>query len=92
MYLPTEGLYAEIIRREGLVEDIQNKFRIVVCGPTTIAALLNSLQMGFRSVAIEKRRHPKSANFCKDYERFCAVYKVSQTNGRPCLDHGEKVA
>ena len=55
MYLPTEGLYAEIIRREGLVEDIQNKFRIVVCGPTTIAALLNSLQMGFRSVAIEKR-------------------------------------
>lgn len=55
MYLPTEGLYAEIIKREGLVEDIQNKFRIVVCGPTTIAALLNSLQMGFRSVAIEKR-------------------------------------
>ncbi len=55
MYLPTEGLYAEVIRREGLVEDIQNKFRVVVCGPTTIAALLNSLQMGFRSVAIEKR-------------------------------------
>ena len=55
MYLPTEGLYAEVIRREGLVEDIQNKYRIVVCGPTTIAALLNSLQVGFRSVAIEKR-------------------------------------
>ena len=55
MYLPTEGLYAEVLRREGLVEDIQNKFRIVVCGPTTIAALLNSLQMGFKSVAIEKR-------------------------------------
>ena len=55
MYLPTDGLYAEVIRREGLVEDIQNKYRIVVCGPTTIAALLNSLQMGFRSVAIEKR-------------------------------------
>ena len=55
MYLPTEGLYAEVIKREGLVEDIQNKFRVVVCGPTTIAALLNSLQMGFRSVAIEKR-------------------------------------
>ena len=55
MYLPTESLYAEVLRREGLVEDIQNKFRIVVCGPTTIAALLNSLQMGFKSVAIEKR-------------------------------------
>lgn len=55
MYLPTEGLYAEIIKREGLVEEIQNKYRIVICGPTTIAALLNSLQMGFRSVAVEKR-------------------------------------
>lgn len=55
MYLPTEGLYAEIIKREGLVEDLQNKYRIVVCGPTTIAALLNCLQMGFRSVAVEKR-------------------------------------
>ncbi len=55
MYLPSESLYAEVLRREGLVEDIQNKFRIVVCGPTTIAALLNSLQMGFKSVAIEKR-------------------------------------
>ncbi|MDE6303168.1 MAG: DNA recombination protein RmuC, partial [Clostridia bacterium] len=49
------GLYAEVIKRDGLVEDIQNKHRVVVCGPTTIAALLNSLQMGFRSVAIEKR-------------------------------------
>ena len=55
MYLPTESLYAEVLRREGLVEDIQKKYRIVVCGPTTIAALLNSLQMGFKSVAIEKR-------------------------------------
>lgn len=53
--MPTEGLYAEIIKREGLVEEIQNKYRIVICGPTTIAALLNSLQMGFRSVAVEKR-------------------------------------
>lgn len=55
MYLPTEGLYAEIIKREGLVEKIQNDYRIVICGPTTIAALLNSLQMGFKSVAVEKR-------------------------------------
>lgn len=54
MYLPTEGLYAEVIRRDGLMETLQNQFRIVVCGPTTLAALLNSLQMGFRSVALEK--------------------------------------
>ncbi len=55
MYLPTEGLYAEMIKRDGLIAELQNKHRIVVCGPTTIAALLNSLQMGFKSVAIEKR-------------------------------------
>lgn len=55
MYLPTEGLYAEMIKRDGLIEGLQNQYRIVVCGPTTIAALLNSLQMGFKSVAIEKR-------------------------------------
>lgn len=55
MYLPTEGLYAEVLRRDGLIEDLQTRFRVVVCGPTTLAALLNSLQMGFRSVAIEKR-------------------------------------
>lgn len=55
MYLPTEGLYAEVIRRPGLSEFLQRECRVVVAGPTTLAALLNSLQMGFRSVAIEKR-------------------------------------
>lgn len=55
MFLPTEGLYAEVIRRAGLVESIQREYRIVIAGPTTLAALLNSLQMGFRTLAIEKR-------------------------------------
>ena len=55
MFLPTEGLYAEVIRRPGLTENIQRDFRIIVTGPTTLAALLNSLQMGFRTLAIEKR-------------------------------------
>lgn len=55
MFLPTEGLYAEIVRRTALVAQIQRDFRIVVAGPTTLAALLNSLQMGFRTLAIEKR-------------------------------------
>jgi DNA recombination protein RmuC len=55
MFLPTEGLYAEVIRRPGLTEDIQRSYRIIVTGPTTLAALLNSLQMGFRTLAIEKR-------------------------------------
>jgi DNA recombination protein RmuC len=55
LYLPTEGLYAEVIRRPGLVSEIQSKHRIVVQGPTTLGALLNALQMGFRTLAIEKR-------------------------------------
>jgi DNA recombination protein RmuC len=55
MFLPTEGLFAEVIRRPGLVELIQRDYRVVVAGPTTLAALLNSLQMGFRTFAIEKR-------------------------------------
>jgi DNA recombination protein RmuC len=55
LYLPMEGLYAEVLRRPGLFEALQRDHRIVVCGPTTITALLNSLQMGFRTLAIEKR-------------------------------------
>jgi DNA recombination protein RmuC len=55
MFLPTEGLYAEAIRRVGLVEQVQRECRVVFAGPTTLAALLNSLQMGFRTLAIQKR-------------------------------------
>jgi DNA recombination protein RmuC len=55
LFLPTEGLYAEVLRRPGLSESLQRELRIVVAGPTTLAALLNSLQMGFKTLAIEKR-------------------------------------
>jgi DNA recombination protein RmuC len=55
LFLPTESLYAEVLRRNGLMETLQREFRVVVTGPTTLAALLNSLQMGFRTLAIEKR-------------------------------------
>ncbi len=55
LYLPTEGLYAEALRRPGLAETLQREFRISLAGPTTLTALLNSLQMGFRTLAIEKR-------------------------------------
>jgi DNA recombination protein RmuC len=55
LFLATEGLYAEAIRRPGLVDALQRDYRIVIAGPTTLAALLNSLQMGFRTLAIEKR-------------------------------------
>ena len=55
LYLPTEGLYAEVLRRPGLADALQRDQRISIAGPTTLAALLNSLQMGFRTLAIEKR-------------------------------------
>ena len=55
MFLPVEGLYAEVLRCPGLCDLLQREYRILVTGPTTLAALLNSLQMGFRTLAIEKR-------------------------------------
>jgi DNA recombination protein RmuC len=55
LFLPTEGLYAEVLRQPAFVEALQQDFRVVVAGPTTLAALLNSLRMGFRTLAIEQR-------------------------------------
>jgi DNA recombination protein RmuC len=55
LFLPTEGLYAEVLRRPGLVPSLQAETRVVVAGPTTLLALLNSLQMGFRTLALERR-------------------------------------
>lgn len=55
MYLPTEGLYAEVARRPGLIREIQSQHRVMVAGPSNLAAFLNSLQMGFRTLAIQKR-------------------------------------
>ncbi len=55
LFLPTEGLYAEVLRRPGLSEQLQQDYRVSIAGPTTFAAILNSLQMGFRTLAIQKR-------------------------------------
>jgi len=55
MYLPVEGLFAEVVRRPGLIDTIQRDYKVVIAGPTTLWAVLNSLQMGFRTLAIEKR-------------------------------------
>ena len=73
MFLPTEGLFAEVMRIEGLCEEVQNKYRVILAGPTTISALLNSLQMGFRTVAVEKRTTEISkllVTFKKDFQSF----------------------
>jgi DNA recombination protein RmuC len=55
MFLPFEGIYAEVIRRSTLLEQLQREFKVIVTGPTTLAAILNSLQMGFRTLALQKR-------------------------------------
>ncbi|MEG1544862.1 MAG: DNA recombination protein RmuC [Tannerellaceae bacterium] len=54
MFLPFEGIYAEVVRRSALLEDLQRNYKVIVTGPTTLAAILNSLQMGFRTLAIQK--------------------------------------
>ena len=55
LFLPTEGLYAEVLRRPGLMEALQRDHRVTLAGPTTLLAMLSSLQMGFRTLALEKR-------------------------------------
>ncbi|MCC7317991.1 MAG: DNA recombination protein RmuC, partial [Bacteroidales bacterium] len=55
MFLPIEGLYAEVVRNTDLVEQLQREFKIIITGPNTLAAILNSLQMGFKTLAIQKR-------------------------------------
>ncbi|MEA1873629.1 MAG: DNA recombination protein RmuC [Bacteroidota bacterium] len=55
MFLPFEGIYAEVVRKAALLEELQVKYKIIVTGPTTLAAILNSLQMGFKTLAIQKR-------------------------------------
>src|SRR5262249_43599179 len=55
MFLPIEGIYAEVLRAPGLSESLQREHRVVITGPTTLTAILNSLQLGFRTLAIEQR-------------------------------------
>jgi DNA recombination protein RmuC len=55
MFLPFESIYAEVIRRSALIDQLQNEYKITVVGPTILAAYLNSLQMGFRTLALQKR-------------------------------------
>lgn len=73
MYLPTEGLYAEIAKQPGLLETLQNQYRIIVGGPSTTAALLNSLRVGFKTMAMEKRSKDIAdvlVKFQKDFSKF----------------------
>ena len=82
LFLPTEGLYAEVIKRQQLVEDLQRDFKINITGPTTLIALLNSLQMGFKTLAIEKHSSEvwKVLGAVKtEFSKFESVLNAAQT-------------
>lgn len=81
MFLPTEGLYAEVLRRQGLIEEIQSKYRVMICGPTTITAFLNTLRMGFRTIALDRRAAEVWAVLGaakQQYERFDIVLEKAR--------------
>jgi DNA recombination protein RmuC len=83
MFLPFEGIYAEVVRKAGLLEQLQREFKIVVTGPTTLAAILNSLQMGFRSLAIQRRSSEVwqiLGAVKKEFENFGGILEKAQKN------------
>jgi DNA recombination protein RmuC len=83
MFLPFEGIYAEVVRKASLLEDIQKQCKVVVTGPTTLAAILNSLQMGFRTLAIQKRSSEVwniLGAVKKEFESFGGMLEKAQKN------------
>jgi DNA recombination protein RmuC len=80
LFLPVEGLFAEAIRR-GLVEKLQTKYNVVLAGPTTMAALLNSLQIGFKTLAIQKKSQEVwhvLATARQEFDKFAEVLAKAQ--------------
>jgi DNA recombination protein RmuC len=83
MFLPFESIYAEVIRRSSLVDQLRDEFKISVAGPTTLFAILNSLQMGFRTLAIQKRSGEVwgvLANVKSEFEKFGGLLEKAQKN------------
>lgn len=83
MFLPFEGIYAEVVRKASLLEDIQKNCKVVITGPTTLAAILNSLQMGFRTLAIQKRSSEVwtvLGAVKKEFESFGGMLEKAQKN------------
>lgn len=81
MYLPIEGLYSEVTKRQGLMEYVHNKYRVLITGPTTLAALLNSLQVGFKTLAIQKRSREiwkLLSSFKTEFARFSELIDATQ--------------
>ena len=82
MYLPIESLYAEVLREGGFVEKIQNEQKVIIAGPSNVAALLNSLRMGFKSVQIQKNSSEilkALTGFSKDFTNFIELIENANT-------------
>ena len=94
MFLPFENIYAEVIRRTALVETLQKDFKIVVTGPTTLGAILNSLQMGFRTLAIQKRTGEVWSVLGAvktEFSKFGGMLEKVQKNLQNAGDHLEEI-
>jgi len=94
LFLPTEGLYAEALRRPGFFEQLQREYRVVLTGPVTLAALLNALQMGFRSLAIEKRSSEVwqvLAAVRTEFDRYNKVVDKLRNNLKTAAESVEKL-
>lgn len=81
MYLPIEGLYAEVVRVPGLLEELRNKYKVIPVGPTTVTALLNSLQLGFRTLALQKSSRmifDELTKFKDDFTKFGGLLEKAQ--------------
>ena len=95
MFLPFEGIYAEVIRKAALLEDIQREYRVVVTGPATLGAILNSLQMGFRTLAIQKRSSEvwKILGSVKtEFSKFGGMLEKAQKNIQTGLNQLDQVS
>jgi DNA recombination protein RmuC len=91
MFLPTEGLYSEVLRIDGLVEECQEKYKIVVAGPTTLTAVLNSLSVGFKYLTVNKKSEEIMkllGNFKGQFEKFSDLILKTQTK----ISDAQKVA
>ncbi len=88
MFLPFEGIYAEVVRKASLLEDLQRNYKIIVTGPTTLAAILNSLQMGFKTLAIQKRSSEVwqvLGAVKKEFENFGGLMQKAQKTSKRVL-------
>ena len=95
MFLPTEGLYAEALRAPGLAQEMQTKWHILATGPTTLTALLNSFQVGFRTLAVEKRSvevWKVVATLRTDFGRFHELLEATQNRLRQAAESLDKAA